>query len=69
MIITSQDSLITTLCTLKSVAQKGPYPSMEQRLNMLMHLEDALLQHEAPLLNALQIDFGHRAHEESRLLE
>jgi len=54
---------------LKEVSQQTPYPSYKERLSGLTKLQDALLKHETSLLDALQKDFGCRAHEESRILE
>lgn len=39
------------------------------RQQCLTRLQAALMDHETSLLDALQKDFGHRTHEESRLLE
>ncbi|RNF51604.1 coniferyl aldehyde dehydrogenase [Marinomonas hwangdonensis] len=54
---------------LKSLAQRHTMPTLEERLQCLKRLEVALLHSERSLLAALQKDFGHRALEESRLLE
>ncbi|MCV2401986.1 coniferyl aldehyde dehydrogenase [Marinomonas sp. C2222] len=59
----------TIFSNLKKLAQGTPYPSLTVRLQALTCLQEALLRHETPLLNALQKDFGNRAHEESRILE
>lgn len=64
-----KNDLHTAFIRLKTTAQKTPYPLESHRLEALTSLQAALLKYETPLLNALQKDFGYRAHEESRLLE
>ncbi|WP_421847475.1 aldehyde dehydrogenase family protein [Marinomonas sp.] len=65
----SKDDIYSALSHLKNVAQQTPFPSAEKRRQCLTRLQAALMDHEISLLDALQKDFGQRAHEESRLLE
>ncbi|MBU1295584.1 MAG: coniferyl aldehyde dehydrogenase [Gammaproteobacteria bacterium] len=68
-IFSSKDDIYSALSRLKNVAQQNPLPSAEERRQCLTRLQAALMDHETSLLDALQKDFGQRAHEESRLLE
>lgn len=65
----SKDDICSALSRLKNVARQTPFPSAEERRQCLTRLQVVLMNHETSLLDALQKDFGHRAHEESRLLE
>lgn len=65
----TKDEMHLAFDRLKSIAQKTPFPTAEERQQCLTDLQTALLNFELPLLNALQKDFGCRAHEESRLIE
>ncbi|GGN18121.1 MULTISPECIES: coniferyl aldehyde dehydrogenase [Marinomonas] len=64
-----QDDMLAAFTRLKAIAQRASFPTADERRQCLKRLEAALLRSEASLLSALQKDFGHRAHEESRLLE
>lgn len=65
----SKDDIHSAFSRLKKVAQQNAFPSAEERRQCLTRLQTALTDHETSLLDALQEDFGQRAHEESRLLE
>jgi len=65
----TKDEMHLAFDRLKCTAQKTPYPTAEERQQCLTDLQISLLNYELPLLNALQKDFGCRAHEESRLIE
>ncbi|QUX90082.1 coniferyl-aldehyde dehydrogenase [Marinomonas sp. A3A] len=67
--ISSKEGIHLALSRLKSATQKTPFPLAEERQQCLTRLQAALMGHETSLLDALQKDFGHRTHEESRLLE
>lgn len=54
---------------LKQAADQHSFPSLSQRQQLLSALQQALLEYEEPLLQALQTDYGHRAKSESRLIE
>ena len=54
---------------LSAAKNHHPYPSLEQRQQLLSALQHSLMQYEVELLEALQTDYGHRAPEESRLIE
>ena len=47
----------------------NPYPSYEQRLDNLLKLEKILVDNQDAIAEAIRIDFGNRAVEESKLLE
>ena len=64
-----KDEMQVAFTRLKAIAQRASFPTADERLQCLKRLEIALLRSETSLLTALQKDFGHRAHEESRLLE
>ncbi|WP_111639908.1 coniferyl aldehyde dehydrogenase [Marinomonas shanghaiensis] len=63
------DEMRAAFTRLKDIAQRTPFPTATERLQCLKRLEMTLLRSEPALLRALQHDFGHRAPEESRLLE
>ncbi len=65
----SHDAIHSAFARLKRTAQQTPYPLAENRLHCPQQLQEAIQDHEIALLDALRADFGHRAHEESRLLE
>lgn len=65
----SKDDIHSAFSRLKKVTQQNAFPSAEERRQCLTRLQTALTDHEASLLDALQENFGQRAHEESRLLE
>lgn len=67
--ISSKEGIHLALSRLKNATQKTPFPLAEERQQCLTRLQAVLMDHEASLLDALQKDFGHRTHEESRLLE
>jgi coniferyl-aldehyde dehydrogenase len=67
--ISSKEGIHLALSRLKNATQKTPFPLAEERQQCLTRLQAALMGHETSLLDALQKDFGHRTHEESRLLE
>ena len=67
--ISSKEGIHSALSRLKNATQKTPFPLAEERQQCLTRLQAVLMDHEASLLDALQKDFGHRTHEESRLLE
>lgn len=67
--ISSKEGIHSALSRLKNATQKTPFPLAEERQQCLTRLQAALMDHETSLLDALQKDFGHRTHEESRLLE
>ncbi|WP_219701380.1 coniferyl aldehyde dehydrogenase [Marinomonas lutimaris] len=67
--ISSKEGIHLALSRLKNATQKTPFPLAEERQQCLTRLQAALMDHETSLLDALQKDFGHRTHEESRLLE
>lgn len=67
--ISSKEGIHSALSRLKNATQKTPFPPAEERQQCLTRLQAALMDHETYLLDALQKDFSHRAHEESRLLE
>jgi len=47
----------------------APYPSRDLRVDRLKRLEAALRRHDADIREAISVDFGHRAHEETLLFE
>ena len=67
--ISFKDDIHMAFSRLKNLAQQTPFPTAEERQQCLLRLQTALLDNETQLLDALQKDFGHRAAEESRLLE
>ena len=67
--ISSKEGIHSALSRLKNATQKTPFPLAEERQQCLTRLQAVLMDHEASFLDALQKDFGHRTHEESRLLE
>ena len=48
---------------------RHPYPSLEERLENLRKLERILLDDADAIADAINADFGHRAAEESKMLE
>ena len=69
VVFSSKDEIYSALSRLRNVAQQNPFPAEEERRQCLTRLQAALMDHELNLLDALQKDFGQRAHEESRLIE
>lgn len=67
--LSSKNDIHLAFSRLKNLANQTPFPSIEERQRSLACLQTALMDHEISLLDALQKDFGQRAHEESRLLE
>lgn len=65
----STDEIHMAYARLKGLTQTQPFPTVEERQQALQRLHDSLMKHEIALLDALQADFGHRAPEESRLIE
>ncbi|PYF80526.1 coniferyl-aldehyde dehydrogenase [Marinomonas alcarazii] len=65
----SKNDIHSAFSRLKNLANQTPFPSIKERQHCLTCLQAALMDHEISLLDALQKDFGQRAHEESRLLE
>lgn len=65
----TKDEMHWAFDRLKSVAQQTPFPTIAERQHCLTRLQSSLIHYEQPLLDALQKDFGCRAHEESRLIE
>ncbi|MFQ3187058.1 coniferyl aldehyde dehydrogenase [Marinomonas primoryensis] len=65
----SKDEIHLAYSRLKNLTQQTPFPTIEERRQCLQRLQAALLVNEEPLLDALLADFGHRAPQESRLLE
>ncbi|GAB3487330.1 coniferyl aldehyde dehydrogenase [Marinomonas epiphytica] len=61
--------LDTAFTRLKGLFESHPYPSYEQRQQLLTSLQQGLLQYEDELLDALNADYGNRRPEESRLIE
>ncbi len=53
----------------RRAASAEPYPSAATRRERLDRLEQALRRHEQAIREAISADFGHRAHEETLLLE
>ncbi len=53
----------------RKAAGAEPYPSAAVRRERLDRLADALTRHESAIREAISADFGHRAHEETLLLE
>ena len=47
----------------------NPYPSLEERLDNLLKLEQLLVDNQDAIAEAIRTDFGNRAIEESKLLE
>lgn len=68
-LIDTEAQLNSAFTRLKSLTRTKPYPSEEARRQLLLSLKTTLLEYETPLLDALQQDFGCRAHAESRLIE
>lgn len=64
-----QESMLSAFTTLKGLCRKDPFPSIGTRKQRLKQLQHSLLKHEEALLYALKQDYGHRAPEESRLIE
>ena len=48
---------------------RDPYPSLEERKRRLTALESILLDNADAIADAIEQDFGHRSHEESKILE
>lgn len=48
---------------------ENPYPSYEERRDNLLKLERILVEHQEEIAEAIRVDFGNRAIEESKLLE
>jgi len=65
----SKNDIHSAFYRLKNLVNQTPFPSAEDRQYCLARLQVALMDHETALLDALQKDFGQRAHEESRLIE
>ncbi|MBJ7536282.1 coniferyl aldehyde dehydrogenase [Marinomonas transparens] len=63
------EAMQAAFARLKAHAQQDAFPSVQVRRQNLARLQAAILQYEIPLLEALQQDYGHRSHEESRLIE
>ena len=53
--------LITDFETMKSEYNKAPYPSLNDRKDVLLKLKKALLSHEQEVYDALKKDYGYRS--------
>ena len=54
---------------LRKAHSSDPCPTLEIRRDRLNRLEQALRRHDSAIQEAISSDFGHRAHEETLLLE
>lgn len=64
-----QGSLKTVMEEQRAAFHAHPLPTATERRVWLNALDRALLDHEAPLCDAISADFGHRPATETRLLE
>lgn len=62
-------ALSAALQALRAAHRRAPNPSLAQRRAWLLALQRFVREHQAALIAAIAADYGHRSHDETRLLE